>query len=148
MGVELELGENAYSIGKMSAMKQFHVSRRIAPLIPKLIPLFTRVKAAGGVNVDDLDGLAEVLQPFADSLAEMNDADAEYVMGACMAVVQRKNEYGWTAAWNEQAKMPMFQDIDLGVMLPLTVRCIVANLGPFIQGLLTGPSGSPETAAG
>lgn len=148
MGIELEVAGKAYSIGKMSAMKQFHVSRRIAPLIPKLIPLFTRVKSSGGAISADLDGMAEVLQPFADALAEMNDADAEYVMGACMAAVQRKNEYGWTAAWNEQAKGPMFDDIDLGVMLPLTVRCIVANLGPFIQGLLTSPGGSPETSAG
>lgn len=148
MGVELEVAGKAYSIGKMSAMKQLHVSRRIAPLIPKLIPLFTRVKSGGGGISADLDGLAEVLQPFADSLAEMRDDDAEYVMSACMSVIQRKNDFGWTAAWNDQVKQPMFDDIDLGVMLPLTVRCIVANLGPFIQGLLTSPGGSPETPAG
>ncbi|MFX7140361.1 phage tail assembly chaperone, partial [Acinetobacter baumannii] len=65
MGVELEVAGKAYSIGKMSAKKQFHVSRRIAPLIPKLIPVFTRVKSGGGISAD-LDGLAEVLQPFAD----------------------------------------------------------------------------------
>ncbi|QNB08337.1 hypothetical protein G5S34_17305 [Herbaspirillum frisingense] len=147
MGIELELAGKGYSIGKMSAKKQFHVSRRIAPLIPKLIPLFTRVRKGGGIS-SDLDGLAEVLQPFADALAKMNDEDAEYVMDACMAVIQRKNDFGWTAAWNEQVKQPMFDDIDLGVMLPLTVRCIVVNLGPFIQGLLTSPGGSPETLAG
>lgn len=149
MGVELTLGGNAYSIGKMSAMKQLHVSRRIAPLIPKLIPLFTRVRTSGAPLTSDLDGLAEMLQPLADSLADMDDSDAEYVINACMSVVQRKTQYGWTAAWNEQARSPMFEnDMGLDVLLPLTVRCIVVNLGPFIQGLLTSPAGSPETPAG
>lgn len=147
MATEIELGGNTYSIGKLSAMKQFHVSRRVAPIIPKLVPVFTRMKS-GTSLLDDLDGLAEALQPFADGLAEMRDEDAEYVVNACMSVIQRKNEYGWTASWSAEAKRPMFDDMDLGVLLPLTVRCIVVNLGPFIQGLLTSPAGSPETQAG
>lgn len=149
MGVELTLGGAEYSIGKMSAMKQLHVSRRVAPLIPKLIPIFMRMRDSKVSLGEDLGALSDILQPLAESLAEMGDADAEYVINACMAVVQRKTQFGWTSAWNEQARSPMFEsDMGLDVLLPLTVRCIVANLGPFIQGLLTSPAGSPETPAG
>lgn len=43
----------------------------------------------------------------------------------------------------------MFQDIDLGVMLPLVMRVITVNLGPFMQGLLTSQPSSPAaTQAG
>jgi len=149
MGVELSLGGAEYSIGKMSAMKQLHVSRRVAPLIPKLIPIFMRMRDSKVSLGEDLGALSDILQPLAESLAEMDDADAEYVISACMAVVQRKTQYGWTSAWNEQTRSPMFEnDMGLDVLLPLTVRCIVTNLGPFIQGLLTSPAGSPGTPAG
>lgn len=66
-----------------------------------------------------------------------------------MQAVQRKQEHGWTAIWSASQRVPMFQDIDLSVMLPLTLRVIVGSLGPFIQGLLTSQTGSPEaTQAG
>jgi len=46
---EIQLGGNAYSIGRLTAKQQFHVSRRIAPIIPPLIPLFMKLaKTSGG----------------------------------------------------------------------------------------------------
>jgi hypothetical protein len=43
----------------------------------------------------DLDGFGQVLQPFADALAAMNDADADYVMDNCLTAVQRQQPTGW-----------------------------------------------------
>ncbi|WP_144658074.1 phage tail assembly chaperone [Achromobacter dolens] len=149
MSQELDLNGHRYSIGKLSAKQQFHVSRRIAPIVPTLIPVFVRLAAGGRGITEDPGGLADVLQPLADGLAAMKDEDADYVLDTCMQVVQRRQEHGWTAIWSASQRVPMFQDIDLAVMLPLAVRVIVASLGPFIQGLLTSQTGSPEaTQAG
>ena len=41
--VEIELGGNAYRIGKMNAFGQFHVSRKLAPVVPALIPVMSSV---------------------------------------------------------------------------------------------------------
>ena len=145
MGREIKLGDNLYSIGRLSAMQQLHVSRRIAPIIPALLPVFMRLR--GNAIGADLDGLAEALQPLADGLAALKDEDAEYVVGNCMSAVQRQQATGWARTWAIEQKRFMFEDMDMGVILPLVVQVIVANLGPFIQGLLTSQASSPESAA-
>lgn len=149
MAQELDLNGHRYSIGKLSAKQQFHVSRRIAPIVPTLIPVFVRLAAGSRGITEDPGGMADVLQPLADGLAAMKDEDADYVLDTCMQAVQRRQEHGWTAVWSASQRVPMFQDIDLSVMLPLALRVIVGSLGPFIQGLLTSQTGSPEaTQAG
>lgn len=152
MATQIELNGQEYSLGRMSAMQQFHVSRRIAPLIPTLIPVFlklkgkARVSEGGKISDDALAEIAEALQPLVDGLAQLKDEDAEYVIGACLSVVQRRQPTGWARVWNGAL---MFDDMDLATILPLAVQVITANLGPFIQGLLTSQQSGPEaTQAG
>lgn len=150
MAREIELGGHRYSIGRLSARQQFHVSRRIAPVIPPLIPVFLQLARHHKEGAGELDGLGEVLQPFAAAIAAMNDADADYVMDNCLLAVQRWQDTGWARVMAPEQKTLMFQDMDMSVILPLVVQTVVANLGPFINGLLISQASSPEaaTAAG
>lgn len=185
MTTEIQLNGVRYAIGKLSAMQQFHVSRRIAPIIPPMIPVLMKFYAeleqadvareqertnaalaalaagAGDTEVAGdteapapaadrsrellsmVDAIAPVLQPFADALAGLKDEDAEYVFGTCLSVVERWQGAGWAKVWNIAHKTSMFDDIGIDVMLPLVVRVVVANLGPFISGLLTSQASSP-----
>ncbi|KVU22315.1 hypothetical protein WK65_18445 [Burkholderia ubonensis] len=183
MTTEIQLNGVRYAIGKLSAMQQFHVSRRIAPIIPPMIPVLMKFYAeleqadvvreqaransalaalAAGVpaaeSADEpgattpdakrdilpiVDAIAPVLQPFADALAALKDEDAEYVFGTCLSVVERWQGAGWAKVWSAAHKTSMFDDIGIDVMLPLAVRVVVANLGPFIAGLLTSQASSP-----
>lgn len=156
MGREIELNGQMYSIGRLSAKQQFHVSRRIAPVIPPMIPAFLKL-AEKLKDVKDEDGEAGVkallagdladmggaLQPFADAIAALKDADADYVIDTCLTVVQRRQNTGWARVMS-QDKVLMFQEMDMAVILPLVVQVIVVNLGPFIQGLLTSLPSSPQ----
>ena len=149
---EFEHASVTYRIGPMPAMKQFHVSRRIAAIIPSLVPLFLQMSKKDG-NILDLF-TRDALQPFADALADMKDADFEYVVSASLSVVQRyQPEFSkWTPVWTTAASAPMFDDLGLDALLPLTVRVIQVVLGPFIRGLLMsqlgGQTQAPEAAAG
>ncbi|MBN3822353.1 hypothetical protein G3O00_01815 [Burkholderia sp. Ac-20384] len=184
MTTEVQLNGVRYGIGKLSAIQQFHVSRRIAPIIPPMIPVLMKFYAeleladvareqartnaalaalaegAGDTEVPGtespeltadrsrellsmVDAIAPVLQPFADALASLKDEDAEYVFGTCLSVVERWQGPGWAKVWNAAHKTSMFDDIGIDVMLPLVVRVVVANLGPFISGLLTSQASSP-----
>ncbi|KVD52061.1 phage tail assembly chaperone [Burkholderia ubonensis] len=178
MATEIQFNGVRYAIGKLSAMQQFHVSRRIAPIIPPMIPVLlqfyaeleqadvaraqARANAAlaalaeGGAPGEEVaapdksrdllslvDAVAPVLQPFADALAALKDDDAEYVFGTCLSVVERWQGAGWAKVWSAAHKTSMFDDIGIDVMLPLVVRVVVANLGPFISGLLTSQASSP-----
>ncbi|HEF4837309.1 TPA: hypothetical protein SAO52_002029 [Burkholderia vietnamiensis] len=180
MTTEVQLNGGRYVIGKLNAMQQFHVSRRIAPIIPSMIPVLMKFYAeleqadvareqeranaalaalAEGKGPSDaadapaadksrellsmVDAIAPVLQPFADALAGLKDEDAEYVFGTCLSVVERWQDTSWAKVWNIAHKTSMFDDIGIDVMLPLVVRVVVANLGPFINGLLTSQASSP-----
>lgn len=150
---EIELSSNRYSIGRLSAMQQLHVSRRVAPIIPTLIPVFLRMRGkealteGGKISDERLGELASALTPLAEGLAALKDEDAEYVVGACLSAVQRQQPTGWARVWAIEQKRVMFDDMDMGVILPLAVQVIVENLGPFISGLLTSQaSGPPATA--
>ncbi|KVE14724.1 hypothetical protein WI92_11260 [Burkholderia vietnamiensis] len=180
MATEIQLNGGRYVIGKLSAMQQFHVSRRIAPIIPPMIPVLMKFyaeleqadvareqaranaalaalaegkgpsEAADAPAADKsrellsmVDAIAPVLQPFANALAGLKDEDAEYVFGTCLSVVERWQGTSWAKVWNIAHKTSMFDDIGIDVMLPLVVRVVVANLGPFINGLLTSQASSP-----
>lgn len=184
MVTEIQLNGGRYVIGKLNAMQQFHVSRRIAPIIPPMVPVLMKfyaeleqadvareqertnaalaalaeraegAEAAAGAApapaadrsrelLSMVDAIAPVLQPFADALAGLKDEDAEYVFGTCLSVVERWQGASWAKVWNIAHKTSMFDDIGIDVMLPLVVRVVVANLGPFISGLLTSQASSP-----
>jgi len=138
--VEFEINGQPYRMGKLDAMRQFHLSRRLAPIIPTLIPVFVKLSREGGLN-QDLPGFASVLGPFAEGLADMSDEVGEYIVNTCLSVVQRSAGQNWTNVWNAQAKACMFDDMDLGVIMQVVMRVVQDSLGPFISGILTSQQG-------
>lgn len=157
---EFDLGADTYRIGKLNAFQQFHLSRKVAPIIPTLIPVFLKLKgsakalaiaAAAGDSDEsdgaplsgDLEGLASLMQPFADGIANMPDETAEFILSTCLGAVQRKQGTAWFQVWNASQNTCMFDDLDLGVMIKLSVRVITESLGPFLRGMLTG-QGTPK----
>ncbi|WP_278652170.1 phage tail assembly chaperone [Pandoraea pnomenusa] len=169
MAIDLEIRGIKYRIGKLSAMKQLHVSRKIAPLVPALLPIMLELASSKGmapvqpaadaplvggtapeVAVADGSGILsrpQLLQPFADGLASLPDDQAEYVIGECLSVVQRFQGNSWFSIWAPAARQPTYEDIDLATMIELSVKVIADSLGPFIAGWLTSPASHPSTMA-
>jgi hypothetical protein len=153
--VEFDIGGKQFRFDKLPAMQQFHVSRKIAPLLPPLFPIFQQVvKEMAAENTkkakapaSDLDKLGPLLKPFADALAGMNDETAEYVFGTCLAVVRYKHGDNWIPFWNPAGKIAMVAELnDVGLMIQLVARVIQDALAPFIAGFLTN-AGEPEEAS-
>jgi hypothetical protein len=144
---EFELDGHEYRIGKLSAFEQFHLSRKIAPLIPPLIPVFTQLSKSGGLS-GDLTQLPALLQPFADGLATMSDTAAESILNTCLSVISRKADVGgaYVRVWHKDRRVFMFEDLNsMQSTIPLVIRVIQDSLGPFIQGLLSPPTtASPQ----
>lgn len=134
--MEIELNGHTYRIGKLNAMDQFHVSRRIAPIIPTLIPVFLKLAQGGGVT-GNLAALGDAIQPFAEGISTMSDEASEFVLATCLSVVHRQTGTTWAPVWSKQARAAMFDDMDLSVILNLAIRVIKDSLEPFIRGLVT-----------
>lgn len=144
--IEFEINGLNYRAEKLDAFKQFHLSRKIAPVIPPLIPIFMKLSQEGSLS-QDLSAIADVLEPFATALSEMNDQAAEYVIGTALSVVKRQNGSLWTPVWNSSINACAFDDMDMGVMLKIVFKVVQDNLGPFIQGLLTSHQSDPSLTA-
>ena len=139
----LEIGDYKYQSGKLNALDQLHVSRRIAPIIPTIAPLLvqlvdsglTDLKEGESLDIDTLKNLAPSFQPFAEALAEMTDEHTEYVFSKCMSVVRRKTNDGFAAVW--RGKAPAFDDMEMSEIIPLVIAVLRSSLGNFIAGLHT-----------
>lgn len=140
-------GQN-YRTSKLDAMRQFHLSRKIAPIIPTLIPVFAKLAKGEAEQNDtplsnDIEKLAPLFEPFAQAIAGMSDEMAEYVMGTCLSVVSRQQGTTWSPAWSVQQQVAMFDDIDAGAMVQICAYVVRESLGPFLAGLLSASGSKP-----
>ncbi|ARG37155.1 MULTISPECIES: phage tail assembly chaperone [Acinetobacter] len=150
----INIGEHAYTIGRLNALDQFHVSRKIAPIIPTLMPIITEVakgdfakviesieavdgkddEAVDGKDLTGLQPLAEALEPFMEAFAKMPEDDVNYIIHKCLSVVKRGS------AIVCRGQSIMFDDLDMAQILPLVIAVIRVSMANFIQGLLTKAS--------
>jgi hypothetical protein len=136
---EIAIGENVFRIGKLNAIQQLHVSRKIAPVLPKILPAMVASKALMVSLTEenpDLEGLSSMLSPVAEALAGMPDADAEYVFNECLSVVQLQQGNAFVNIWNADTQRSQFDFIDFFLMIRLVVQVIWGSLGNFTNGFL------------
>ena len=145
---ELEIGGNAYRINSMSAMTQFHVMRKLGPVLPGIVPVLAQAAAAlpqvdgqedGGAmtTVDGVAAIAMAARPLLDGLAAMADADAEYVINHCLSAVMRRDPGG--KSWNAVSRdgVTMFDDIDLMASMQLVWAVLRENYTSFFRAAST-----------
>ncbi|MNR86943.1 hypothetical protein D3C71_1163810 [compost metagenome] len=145
--MQITISGKNYTIGRLNALDQLHVSRKIAPIIPSLIPLISEVAKGGlskvieslesgddveleNIDLKELDGLSSALSPLMDVIAGMSEDDTNLVIHKCLSVVNRDG------ALLCRGESIMFDDLDMMQILPLVVAVIRKNLGNFIQDLL------------
>lgn len=137
-------------VGKLDALRQFHVVRRLAPLLSAFVNVDLAAlreaaaaaadpAAAAAADADPRAGEAMrlLLPALADALAHMTDDDTNYVVGACIGLVERDvgGGAGWGPVWNPAAKQMQYQDISFLAMLQLLGRVLMRNVGDFGSAL-------------
>lgn len=138
MGEAVTIGTNKYQVGVMPARVQFHVARRLAPM---LAPIAAQVKDGKFAA----DNLMDALGPMAEVLAGMPDKDVDFILDACLGCCQMHNErhnvWGPVTAPNGRL---MDETVKMPELLQLAWRVIEENLGNFFAEL---PRPSPEEGA-
>jgi hypothetical protein len=145
--IEFEIGGQKYRAAKLDTFKQLHVSRKVGPVLPKLLPVFVQFtkSAKDGAPADDLTAVAAAVEPLTQALADMPDVDFEYVVNTCLAVVQRNQMNNWAPVYSAGGGL-MFDDIDLGATVQLVAKVIWYSLGPFLSGFLANAQPTNPTA--
>lgn len=138
MSLEFSHGGHTYRANKLPAMKQFHILRRLAPILSDMAGLAVKPGSA------DSRDIAAGLEPLARGIGTMSDQDAEYVLMGCMEAVERKQGAGGWAGLTSGGKL-MFEDVDMTAMLHIAWQVLQHNLSGFFAGLPQGFAGVPRT---
>lgn len=143
MSEPFEVGGHTYRAGKLDAFRQFHVVRRMAPVLSSFSEI---TRAASAAQSGDPAAIIEAVSPLLNVVAQMPDDHVNYVLGTCLSICQRKmpGDTGWARVWNADAQRPQFDDIDMMVMVQIVAMVLSAELSGFFRGL---PSTSSAMAA-
>lgn len=146
---EFTCGQHTYSAGQLDARAQFHIVRRLAPVLKGLAPIIAKV-AKGEVdpkNINPQEGL-DAIPEIANVLASMDDITADYVIFGLLTIVKRKQENGLGWAPITSGTNLMFMDITMPQMLTLAGRALAANLGDFFGVLNSALSQQSQKPSG
>lgn len=125
--METTINGAVYQVRKLTPYQQFHVARRLAPALWALSTM-----ADGDTSGTLHDKVLGALEPVAEILAKMTDADSEYILTTCLSVVYRQSGNSWgPVAPQGSAGALMFDDITLPIMMRLTFEVLKENLGSF-----------------
>lgn len=132
--MEKEIGGKLYRTGRLDALKQLHVSRKLAPAIFALGASASSLKAPveGTEEVAILDIAVGAFEPLAKAISGMEEKDVDYVVHTCLDVCERQDSPGgpWAKMRASNGAL-MFQDIGLKELMQVVILVIRENLGDF-----------------
>lgn len=133
------LNGSNFKVGKLSAMKQYHLVRRMGPILSDLIPA---LKSIGPLKPDEALSEVEKLEKFApiasavlSGLSKLSDEDADKVLYGLLSAIEIQVQPigNWAKVATESVLM--FQNLELPTLLQLAGRAFAFNLSGFFQGL-------------
>ena len=139
---EFEVAGHKYRAGRLDAMTQFHVTRRLGPALVVAGVTFKMMQEGMRTTLEDWVAVAG---PIMEVVSKMSDTDVDYIIFRCLAVVQRRDGDRWAPVLTQDRDALMYQDLDMAEMLRLTVEVLRGNLANFAKGLSAGGSSSESS---
>lgn len=135
---DFEFGGKKFKLSKINAFKQFHIVRRIGPILSDLVPVLSGANALKNPDKlseeEKLTAIAKFATPIMQGLSKLSDADAETVLFGLLEAVEMQQAAGnWAKV--ASGSMLMIQDLELPVMLQLAGRAFMHNLSGFFSAL-------------
>jgi hypothetical protein len=138
---EVELAEHTYRVGRLNAIQQWEIFRRLGPVLPML-------SAEMDGSVAATPGARWIMSAVAGFLSQLKQEDADYILHAALAVVERfdpQNQRWFRVASMNGTGGLMYQDIELLTMLELMDRALQENMGSFFAQLRAASDASTST---
>lgn len=138
------VGAHGYQIGTLSAMQQFHVVRKLAPVLAGVADAMKFANALRGGGSSDMASDLASFDKIAAAVSGMSDRDSEYVIKICLNVCRRQVEGSGLARLVTADGTMTYADMKLTDMLQLTWRVLQSSLSDFFPVV---PPNSPAPAA-
>lgn len=129
---DFEINGKKFRLSKINALDQFHVTRRLAPILGELLPVAHKLQKSGLKDADSLsDDQMQMFAPIMKGLAQLSDEDANRVLlGLCGAVEMWQNNFN-TWAKIAVGQNFMVQDLDLSTLMQVAGRAFMYNMSGF-----------------
>lgn len=131
-----------FRLSKIDAIRQFHIVRRMAPMLKEFLPVLMELKAAGSkkssemTEAETFDHIVKLAGPFMEGLGKLTDADSDKVLFSLLSSVEmQQKEFGGNWARVAKDSMLMFSDMELPLLLNLAGRAFAHNLQGFFTVL-------------
>jgi hypothetical protein len=135
---DFEIGSIKFKLGKINAIKQFQIARRVAPILSEMLPMLDPIaKSMNDQSLSESEkfGKGVVLaKPVLEGFSKLSDKDSEYVLFTLLSSVEMQQSSGnWAKLANES--MILFQDLELSVLMNAAGRAFFHNLTGFFAAL-------------
>lgn len=127
---DFKLGSVNFKLNKLDPFKQFHLIRRLTPILSEIVPIAKKLSGSHSGGEDQFESLI----PIFNGLGKLSDEDANKVfLGLLSAVEMQQASGGWArvAADNNL----MFHDLELPILLQIAGRAFAYNLKGFLAVL-------------
>ena len=116
--MEFELSGVTYKSDKINAVEQFHIARRLAPVLAEL----SKDKE-------------NTLNNLANAISKLSNEDADFVLFGLLKCISMKesNGLGWSKISN--GNMLMRDSITLPIMMQMAYKALMLNFGDFFSAL-------------
>lgn len=138
MDNSFDFGGRKFKLNKIDALKQFHIVRRIGPILTDLLPVMKGITQASNSEEQpiesQLENAGKFLGPIMNGLSKLSDSDSELVLHGLLHSVEVQQAAGnWAKI--STGSMLMIQDMELPVLLQIAGRAFMFNLSGFFAGL-------------
>jgi hypothetical protein len=130
---QFDLAGYKFQLNKIDVFKQFHIARRLTPIMGEILQVAPKMKAIKDdmSESERLDAIAQVAKPIMEGLSRLSDADANLVLlGLCSAVeVHQPASNSWARVARDEVLM--FNSLELPTLLQIAGRAFMYNLSSF-----------------
>lgn len=133
-----EIKGKKFKLNKIDAFKQFHIVRRLAPVLKDMIPAAVKFQKLqkNGVKFEDMseeESMAAV-GPIIEGFSKLSDQDSEKVFLGLLQSVEMQQESGnWARLASNDGLM--FQNMELPLLMQIAGRAFMFNIQGFFSVL-------------
>lgn len=136
---DFEISGQKFKLNKINAFKQFHIVRRIAPILSELLPAMASISKFMGSETglsesEKFEQIAAFASPILDGLAKLSDEDSNKVLLGLLEAVEMQQSTGNWARLSNGTQL-MFENLELPVMLQCAGRAFAYNMAGFFNAL-------------
>lgn len=129
---DFQIGARKFKLNKINTFEQFHIVRRLLPILGELLPVLGKVQKLGKLDPEKMsEEQLQMFVPVIGGLSKLSDEDANRVLlGLCSAVeMQQQPANNWARVATSAGLM--FEDLELPVIMQIAGRAFAYNMSGF-----------------